>query len=161
MHNPNFSNMRTVLLLTVASSSLNSSQLTVWKLWVGVADTSSTGNYKMVSIGTWSIPGPLSWGAVEQLTISNSECSEQKMLSGHVQFFVAMASRVGISLGSTMTIPWSATIPSNSSDSLSAAMVNRCLLHSLSQSGWWRLKLPHQNMWLEDPELVVALWVWR
>ena len=89
----------------VARSCWNSSQLTVRKLQVGVAGADLTGNSRMVSMGTWSVPGPLCRGSVEQLTISDSECSVQKTLSSQVQFFMAMASRVGMSLGSAITIP--------------------------------------------------------
>src|SRR5882724_11715287 len=74
------------------------------------ASTFCTCNSSNLSIGTWSTPGPLNLGSVLQLTTRLAMLALQKMLSGQVQFFVDLASKVGMTLGRTITISLSTTI---------------------------------------------------
>lgn len=61
-----------------------------------------------VSMGTWSVHGPCLEGSVKQWTMALVVVSVQNTLSGWVQLLDVRASSLGVSLGSAMTIPWSA-----------------------------------------------------
>ena len=66
----------------------------------------------------------------------------QKMLSGREYLLELMWCKVGMPLGSTITMLYSASSSISFSTALCDCLVNRRVSSSLSQSGWCRLKSP-------------------
>lgn len=107
---------------------------------------------RMMLIGKWLVfGGRMSSNTLHWMTMSASPFVPNT-LSGREKLCVPQCSRVGMPLGRSIMRSHLANISMRWFDCSIAAFVKSLLASlTLSQSGWWQLKLLHHNIWLLLP----------